>query len=102
MVQCGTVWCSVVQCGAVWYSVVQCGTVWCSVVQYVCMSMRDMELELGCDWIILTSFFEYGASWCCAVQCGAAWYSVVQCGTVCMYVHAGYEDGVGVWLNTRW
>ena len=96
---------------------VQCGTVWCSVVQYVCMyhtapctyihthtyiRMRDMELELGCNWIILTSFFEYGASWCCAVQCGAAWYSVVQCGTVCMYVHAGYEDGVGVWLNTRW
>ena len=30
VVQCGTVWCSVVQCGAVWHSVVhvvQCGIV---------------------------------------------------------------------------
>ena len=26
LLQCGTVWYSVVQCGTVWYSVVQCGT----------------------------------------------------------------------------
>ena len=34
MVQCDTVWYSVVQCDTVWHSVVQCGTVRYSVIQW--------------------------------------------------------------------
>ena len=58
MVQCSTVWCSVVYCGSLWCSGVKCGSLLCA--------------RCNAVWYIL-------------VKCGVVYFTAVQCGSLWWY-----------------